>query len=489
MAEHRGGTLKLLAKAAGGSLDPQVNYTLAVLAALPRDAGRPRHVQGRRRRRRVRDRARPRGRHPEADRGRQDLEVHAAQGHQVLQRQARARRRTCSTRSSASSRCTRPPPAGSTASSRAPTSASRRPPRAISRSRSWSTRRPTRVTFHLAQPDAEWLDKLAVPHAALLPVGHAQQGPRHEAAARHRRLHVHEVRPEPRADPGAQPALQAVVGRRAARRLRRQDHVQRSARPSRRRSRRSRTARPTGRSSRRPPTASTSSAPSTPTQVHINTQLANWYLPMNVNIPPFNNKLARQAVNYAVDRNAAVRILGGPKLAIPSCQVLPAGFPARVDYCPYTKNPGAKWSAPDLAKAKALVKQSGTAGAEGRRRRWPNDEVNKAMGVYVQSVLNSIGYKAYGQGDLRQHPLHLHPEHEEQGPDLGHAVVPGLSGAVGLPLRAARLRVVPPRQRHQRQHGRLLQQEDQRRHEEGPRAWASPIRRARSSSGRRSTTR
>ena len=28
MAEHRGGTLKLLAKAAGGSLDPQVNYTL-----------------------------------------------------------------------------------------------------------------------------------------------------------------------------------------------------------------------------------------------------------------------------------------------------------------------------------------------------------------------------------------------------------------------------------------------------------------------------
>ena len=28
MADHRGGTLKLLARAAGGSLDPQVNYTL-----------------------------------------------------------------------------------------------------------------------------------------------------------------------------------------------------------------------------------------------------------------------------------------------------------------------------------------------------------------------------------------------------------------------------------------------------------------------------
>ena len=39
------------------------------------------------------------------------------------------------------------------------------------------------VTFHLTQPDAEWLDKLAVPHAAVLPVGHAEQGPRHEAPA------------------------------------------------------------------------------------------------------------------------------------------------------------------------------------------------------------------------------------------------------------------------------------------------------------------
>ena len=35
----------------------------------------------------------------------------------------------------------------------------------------------------------------------------------------------------------------------------------------------------------------------------------------------------------------------------PSCQVLPPGFPGYKPYCPYTKNPGAKWSAPDLAKA------------------------------------------------------------------------------------------------------------------------------------------
>jgi peptide/nickel transport system substrate-binding protein len=73
--------------------------------------------------------------------------------------------------------------------------------------------------------------------------------------------------------------------------------------------------------------------------------------------------------------------------------VLPPGFPGHQDYCPYTKNPGTKWSAPDLAKAKALVKASGTAGQKVTVVS-SDDEVNKAMGVYLQSVLNQIGYKA-----------------------------------------------------------------------------------------------
>ena len=74
-------------------------------------------------------------------------------------------------------------------------------------------------------------------------------------------------------------------------------------------------------------------------QVHINTLTAFWYVPMNTNLPPFNNLKARLAVNYAVDRNATVKIFGGPNLATPSCQVLPPGFPGHVDYCPYTKIP------------------------------------------------------------------------------------------------------------------------------------------------------
>jgi peptide/nickel transport system substrate-binding protein len=128
-------------------------------------------------------------------------------------------------------------------------------------------------------------------------------------------------------------------------------------------------------------------------QVHIEPLTAFWYAPMNTNLAPFNNLKARQAVNYAIDRNAAVKIFGGPKLATPSCQVLPPGFPGHQDYCPYTKSPGKTWSAPDIAKAKQLVKESGTAGAKVAVV-MQDDEVNKAMGIYLQSVLNEIGYKA-----------------------------------------------------------------------------------------------
>src|SRR3954447_1950275 len=128
-------------------------------------------------------------------------------------------------------------------------------------------------------------------------------------------------------------------------------------------------------------------------QTHVETLTAFWYAPMNVNIAPFNNLKARQAVNYAIDRNALVKIFGGPKLAVPSCQVLPPAFPGYQAYCPYTKNPGTTWSAPNVAKAKQLVQQSGRKGAKVTVLS-SDDEVNKAVGVYLASVLNQIGFKA-----------------------------------------------------------------------------------------------
>jgi peptide/nickel transport system substrate-binding protein len=133
-------------------------------------------------------------------------------------------------------------------------------------------------------------------------------------------------------------------------------------------------------------------------QVHIQPLTAMWYLPMNVNMAPFNNVKARQAVNFALDRAAMVKIFGGDKLAAPVCSFLPPAFPGHVDYCQYTaggsvESPATAWSAPDIEKAKKLVEESGTKGQKVGIV-VSDDEVNKQMGEYIQSVLTEIGYKA-----------------------------------------------------------------------------------------------
>jgi peptide/nickel transport system substrate-binding protein len=92
-----------------------------------------------------------------------------------------------------------------------------------------------------------------------------------------------------------------------------------------------------------------------------------------------------------------VKIYGGPKLATPSCQVLPPGFPGYKAYCPYTKNPGSgKWTAPDLAKAKQLIAASGTKGMTVKVNTDTAD-VDKGIGEYFVGLLRQIGYNAQPQ--------------------------------------------------------------------------------------------
>jgi len=131
-------------------------------------------------------------------------------------------------------------------------------------------------------------------------------------------------------------------------------------------------------------------------QVHVNTLTADWYMALNTTRPPFNNVLARQAINYAANRSAYVKIAGGPSLAVPACQILPPNFPSYTAYCPYTTGPQTVWSAPNLAKAKQLVKQSGTLGDKVVVN-GTNDQVGTALAEQMVADLNSIGYKASTQ--------------------------------------------------------------------------------------------
>ena len=132
-------------------------------------------------------------------------------------------------------------------------------------------------------------------------------------------------------------------------------------------------------------------------QVHVNALTADWYFALNTRRPPFNNLMARQAINYAANRAAYVKIAGGPSLAVPTCQVLPPDFPAYSPYCPYTAGSShTVWSAPDLAKARQLVQQSGTAGMK-LVVNGTSDEVGKSLVAQMISDLDAIGYQASGQ--------------------------------------------------------------------------------------------
>jgi peptide/nickel transport system substrate-binding protein len=110
---------------------------------------------------------------------------------------------------------------------------------------------------------------------------------------------------------------------------------------------------------------------------------STFYFFMNASVPPFNNLKARQALNHAIDVNALNRLQGNTLAA--TNNILPPGVPG------YKKDPNLYPT--DLAKAKALVQESGTAGQSVTV--WGNPETaTKKTVEYEADVLNQIGYKA-----------------------------------------------------------------------------------------------
>lgn len=112
------------------------------------------------------------------------------------------------------------------------------------------------------------------------------------------------------------------------------------------------------------------------------------YFFLNTKAKPFDNPLAREAVNYAIDRRALQRLDSG--MLEPGCFLLPVGMPGHPSSaCPY----GEPNAAPNLAKAKELVRQSGLAGTPVTV--WGGSRApHKEFVDYYASVLNAIGFKA-----------------------------------------------------------------------------------------------
>jgi len=128
-------------------------------------------------------------------------------------------------------------------------------------------------------------------------------------------------------------------------------------------------------------------------RLHVRPLPSMWYVAMNTRLPPFDEVRARQAVAFAIDRYAAVKIAGGINLGVPTCQILPPGMTAYEPYCPHTVNPGTKWVRPDLAKAKDLVDASGTAGMKVEIV-VKDAPTNRAIGESIAETMKKIGYAA-----------------------------------------------------------------------------------------------
>ncbi|MEP6978522.1 MAG: ABC transporter substrate-binding protein [Thermoleophilia bacterium] len=253
------------------------------------------------------------------------------------------------------------------------------------------------VTFHLVAPDPEFLDKLALPFAYVVPAGTPPRevgthplpgtGPYVITSYRPKRLlrlarskYFHEWSKAAQPD-GYPDEIRFAIGGTPDEAV--NDVINGKADVF------------SSSQSQTPPSKGRLAAIETryASQVHTNPQPATIYLFLNTRLAPFDRLDVRRALNYAADRAAAVEAAGGPDVAQATCQILPPYFPGYRPYCPYTAGApsGGSWTAPDLAKARSLVARSGTRGMKITVWSWGDLE---GFGPYTVKLLRSLGYRA-----------------------------------------------------------------------------------------------
>jgi ABC-type transport system substrate-binding protein/class 3 adenylate cyclase len=118
------------------------------------------------------------------------------------------------------------------------------------------------------------------------------------------------------------------------------------------------------------------------------------YLMLNTTIKPFSEPRARRALSFAVDRRHAAALAGGDLFARPTCQILPPTFTGYRPYCPTTTAPSAGiWSGTNLNEAHKLVAASGTAGQRVNIIVQAGDATAMAESNYAATVLTGLGYR------------------------------------------------------------------------------------------------
>jgi YVTN family beta-propeller protein len=146
-------------------------------------------------------------------------------------------------------------------------------------------------------------------------------------------------------------------------------------------------------------------------QVHPYPRIQTFYLALNATRAPFDDPRVRRAVALATDRRKLLEIFGGPGRGRITCQLLPPNSPGYVPYCPSTldPNPGGEWTAPDVAEAQRLVDASHTKGKHVEIWPAPYFPEMQAWGRYFAGLLTHLGYHATVHAPSQEYVAQAYP--------------------------------------------------------------------------------
>ena len=152
---------------------------------------------------------------------------------------------------------------------------------------------------------------------------------------------------------------------------------------------------------------------------------STYYMFMNLQTPPFDDPLVREAVNWGIDRPALAKLYAGE--VAPGCTFIPPGVfgydeAFDVEECPYG-NPN---EAPDIEKAQELLEEAGAVGEKVTV--WGNndDPTDKVTAAYAD-MLNEIGFDADAEDPRRRRLLPDDREREDGRADRILQLVPWIS--------------------------------------------------------------
>ena len=106
---------------------------------------------------------------------------------------------------------------------------------------------------------------------------------------------------------------------------------------------------------------------------------------------PLSSRDVRRAINLAIDRPAFVRAAAVPM--VPTCQTIRPGAVGFAPYCPYASG-GLATGAPEIAKARALVRRAGATGATVTVALFPRiddpDDFRWGIGLQQEALVDAL---------------------------------------------------------------------------------------------------